>query len=239
MKIAKLIQARSNSSRFPRKHLADLGGKPMIVQIIHKLKRLKGLDVIILSTTKNRTDNELCNVAWKAGATINRGPEFNLLERDQQAVFVHDLDAILTISGDCPFFSNECCQLLIDAVRESFTPSWNYDTVGGFASLTAAWGFVPSITMARIYEKYVNLMKKYEGKYSYEQYWLVGNEEPESFFPYVVDTKAFLAPEVTPMKLSIDWNLERLFWNKVIDWLGYYPETIDDFNKAFGGITEL
>jgi len=41
------------------------------------------------------------------------------------------------------------------------------------------------------------------------------------------------------MKLSIDWRLENLFWNKVIDWLGYFPETVEDFNKAFGGMDTL
>jgi len=30
-----------------------------------------------------------------------------------------------------------------------------------------------------------------------------------------------------------------LIWNKVIDWLGFYPEKIEDFNKAFGGIKKL
>lgn len=238
MTIGAIITARSTSRRFPRKHLADLGGLPMITQIINKLKRLNGLDYIILATTDKNTDDELADIAINSGEYIIRGPEYNLLERDLMAIHKFKLDAVLAISGDCPFVSNECAQILIDSIRAANNPK-QYDTVGGFASLTSAWGFVPSIQMKSWFYKHEILMAKYPRKYSYEQYWLSGKEEPELFRTLEIDTSGMLPVEVTPMKMSIDWNLERLFWNKVIDWLGYYPETIADFNKAFGGITKL
>ena len=237
MTIGAVITARSTSSRFPRKHLADLGGKPMITQIIKKLKKLKGLDYVILSTTDRNSDNELCHIAWAAGAELNRGPEYNLLERDLMAINQFKLDAVLAISGDCPFVSNECAQILIDGLRAEEHPE-DYDTVGGFASLTSAWGFVPAIQMKSWFYKHETLMEEH-GQYSYEQYWLSGNEQPELFRPLVIDTSDMLPVEVTPMKMSIDWNLERLFWNKVIGWLGYYPENLEDFNKAFGEMGSL
>lgn len=238
MRIGTIITARSTSSRFPRKHLADLGGLPMITQIINKLKKLQRLDYVILSTTDNETDFELCCIASAAGALLNRGPEYNLLERDLMAIHKFKLDAVLTISGDCPFVSNECAQILIDGLRAEEHPG-NYDTVGGFPSLTSAWGFVPAIQMKSWFYKHEELMEKYPGKYSYEQYWLAGNEEPMIFNPLVIDTSGMLPVEVTPMKMSIDWNFERLIFNRVIDYLGYYPQTIVDFNKAFGGIESL
>lgn len=238
MKIGAIITARSTSSRYPRKHLGILGGLPMITQIIQKLKRLKGLDKIILSTTTNNTDNELCNVAWQAGATANRGPEFNLLERDQQAIFVHSLDAVLSISGDCPFISNAYTQILIDGIRAEKNLD-EYDVVGGFGNLSPMPGFVTTIALKSAYDKYEYLMDKYWEKYSYEQYWASLIEEPDLIKTLLIDTSHINPPEVTPMKMSIDWRLEMLLWNKVIDWLGFYPETVEDFNKAFGGITEL
>jgi len=237
MTIGAIITARSTSSRYPRKHLGQLGDRTMIEQIIFKLKKLKGLDYIILSTTDKSSDDELCSIASKAGAEINRGPEYNLLERDLMAIHQFNLDAVLAISGDCPFVSNECAQILIDGIRVEKHP-YDYDTVGGFASLTSAWGFVPSIQMSKWFYKHETLMDEHYG-YSYEQYWLSGNERPELFNELVIDTSEMLPVEVTPVKLSIDWNLERLFWNKIIAWLGFYPEKIEDFNKAFRGMTEL
>ncbi len=238
MKIGSIITARSTSSRYPRKHLGQLGGKTMIEQIIGKLRKLYGLDYVILATTDNDADDDLVKVAVDAEADIIRGPEYNLLERDFMAIHKFNLDAVLTISGDCPFVSNKCAQILIDGLRAEENPE-NYDRVGGFSSFTAAWGFVPSIQMKSAYYKYEKLMEKYSGKYSHEQYWLSGKEEPEIFKTLEIDTSMMLPVEVTPMKMSIDWNLERLFWNKVITWLGYYPQTIEDFNKAFEGIKRL
>jgi len=237
MTIGAIITARSTSSRFPRKHLGQLGDKTMIEQIIYKLKKLKGLDYVILSTTDKPSDDELCSIASEAGAEINRGPEYNLLERDLMAIYQFKLDAVLVISGDCPFVSNECAQILIDGLRAEEHPE-KYDIVGGFASLTSAWGFVPSIQMKSWFYKHETLMEEHSG-YSYEQYWLSGAEEPELFKTLEIDTSGMLPVEVTPMKLSVDWELELLMWNVVIKWLGFYPEKIEDFNKAFRGITEL
>lgn len=238
MTIGSIITARSTSNRYPRKHLGQLGDRTMIEQIINKLKKLNGLDYIILATTDKDTDDELSDVAMDAGAYVVRGPEYNLLERDLMAIHQFELDAVLTISGDCPFVSNECAQILINAVRAEPHPE-DYDTVGGFASLTSAWGFVPGIQMRSAFYKYEDLMEKYPGKYSFEQYWISAKEEPEIFKALEIDTSEMLPVEVTPVKLSIDWNLERLFWNKVISWLGYYPERIEDFNKAFSGMESL
>ena len=238
MKIGAIITARSTSSRYPRKQLAMLGGLPMISQIIKKLEYLKDLDQIILSTTTNQEDDELCAVAWKAGATINRGPEHNLLERDMQAIFVHDLDAVLPIFGDSPFVSNAYAQILIDALRAEPNPE-QYDFIIGLKKLCNMPGFGASIKMKSAFEKDEMLMHKYRDQYSYEQYWIAEREEPELFKSLEIDTSHISPLGVTPMKLCIDWKLENLFWNKVIAWLGYYPETVDDFNKAFSGMTEL
>jgi len=238
MRIGAVITARSTSSRYPRKHLGMLGGLTLIEQIIKKLQYLENLDQIILSTTTNQTDDELCKVAYEAGAEISRGPEHNLLERDWIAINNFKLDAVLVISGDCPFVSNEYSQVLIDGLLAEPHPE-NYDTVGGFGNLAPMPGFVAGIKMKSGFEKDEILMSKYGENYSYEQYWIAEKEEPELFRPLIIDTSHIVAPEVTPMKMSIDWNLERLFWNKVIDWLGYYPEKVEDFNKAFGGMTEL
>jgi len=238
MRIGAVITARSTSSRYPRKQLGMLGGLPMISQIIKKLEYLENLDQIILSTTTNHTDDELCKVAYAAGAEINRGPEHNLLERDFMAINDFKLDAVVPIFGDSPFVSNAFIQVLIDALRAEPNPE-QYDFIEGMKKLCNMPGFGASIKMKSAFEKSEMLMHKYPGKYSYEQYWIAQGEEPELFKTLEIDTSHISPPGVTPMKLSIDWRLENLFWNKVIAWLGYYPETVEDFNKAFGGMDTL
>lgn len=205
----------------------------MIVQIIEKLNRMKNLDCIILSTTTNDTDDELAAIAERAGALIIKGPEHNLLERDNLAIHIHNLDYVIPVSGDCPFLSNEVMQLLIDNVEEGYD---FFSPVGTYCSIP---GFFSTAFNVRVMKKYERLMESYREKYSYEQYWLSGNESPSLFETKQIDTSHIAQKEITPMKLSIDWNFERLIFNKVIEWLGYYPETIEDFNKAYRGIEEL
>jgi len=237
MRIGAVITARSSSHRYPRKHLGILGGKPMIVQEIEKLKRLKNLDDVILSTTDKDTDNKLVQVAIGVEAKITRGDEYNLLERDFQTMEEHGLDAMLRISGDCPFVSNEIAQALIDGLRAETEPDL-FDQVGCSVGHPMASGYETNIMLFSAFKKYERMMNCYKG-YSYEQYWLVAKEEPNAIKNLPIDTSHILVPTITPMKLSIDWELERLIFNKIIDWLGYYPEKIEDFNKAFGGIKEL
>jgi len=238
MKIGAIITARSNSARYPRKHLGILGGKPMIVQIIDKLNQLENLDQVILSTTTNPEDDDLCDIAHNSGADLNRGSEHNLLERDLQAIDTFKLDAVLVVSGDWPFISNAGSQLLIDGYRATDNPE-QYTTVNGSESLSEMTGFLGHICTKKYYEIFKKLIKKYEHKYSYEQYWQADVEEPELFKILNIDTSSIMDPTITPMNMTIDWNLQRLFFNKIIDYLGFYPETIADFNRAYGGIREL
>ena len=57
-----IIQARMNSLRFPNKSICDLGGAPMIVRILQRVKKAKKIKKIILATTKRKDDNILVNI---------------------------------------------------------------------------------------------------------------------------------------------------------------------------------
>ena len=57
------VEARMTSSRLPGKMLKDVGGKPVIIHVLDRLKQAKTLDDIILATTSNRTDDDLASLA--------------------------------------------------------------------------------------------------------------------------------------------------------------------------------
>ena len=54
-----LVQARTNSKRFPRKVLHEIQGKPLILHVIEKLKKSNFKNEIVVSTSINKSDNEL------------------------------------------------------------------------------------------------------------------------------------------------------------------------------------
>ena len=58
-----IIQARMNSSRFPNKVISDICGTPLIERIFQRVKRVKGIEKIILATTKSKDDDILIKIA--------------------------------------------------------------------------------------------------------------------------------------------------------------------------------
>ena len=54
-----IIQARMGSTRLPGKSTLNLGGKPLIGWVIHRLKKTSQVDKIVLSTTTKTEDDIL------------------------------------------------------------------------------------------------------------------------------------------------------------------------------------
>ena len=102
MKLVSIIQARMNSSRLPGKVLMKVDGKPMIGYLTERLKKIKKIEQIIISTTKNKKDNPLVSYCKKNNLSYFRGSEKNVLERVYQTAKYYKADIILFITGDCP-----------------------------------------------------------------------------------------------------------------------------------------
>ena len=59
MKISCIIQARMNSKRFPGKIMKEVNNQLMIDYLVNRIKKVKLVKEIIISTTKNYKDNKL------------------------------------------------------------------------------------------------------------------------------------------------------------------------------------
>ena len=229
MKIIAMITARSTSSRFPRKHLAILDGSPMISHIIENIKCLRGIDDIVLATTMNSEDDDLADLVKQQNCDVVRGSENDLVERHGRVLLDFNPDAVLDISGDCPFMDIKAVQAVIDSVKSH--PF--YDSYGMSGPYARVPEMLAGVKSASWYLKAFEIYAKHTEFCSADQYWLATIKEPNCMSAYTVDGSAFLNKTVTPMKMSIDWRLELNFWNIVIEHLGYYPTSADDFNKAF------
>tara|TARA_R110002110_G_scaffold415612_3_gene651853 strand:- start:44751 stop:45545 length:795 start_codon:yes stop_codon:yes gene_type:complete len=98
-----VIQARTGSTRFPGKVLADLHGQPMILREVERLRCTAGIDTIIVATTDSPADDALAAcIADAEGVELFRGPEADVLARFAGAAAAFDLDIIGRVTGDCP-----------------------------------------------------------------------------------------------------------------------------------------
>ncbi len=128
MKIVATIEARLNSKRLPKKHLYKINEKLIINLLIERLKKIKNLSKIIISTTNNKTDDELVKIAKKNRIGFYRGSEENVLERVTKSAKKYSADAILQISGDCPLIDYSLVNHQIEMFKinnpDVSTPYW-------------------------------------------------------------------------------------------------------------------
>jgi glutamate-1-semialdehyde 2,1-aminomutase len=102
MRTVAVIQARCGSTRFPRKVLATLQGRPMLEHIIERVSRAALVDRTVVATTDAAGDDEVAALAAAAGAGVTRGSEHDVLSRYVLAAREHEAGVIVRITADCP-----------------------------------------------------------------------------------------------------------------------------------------
>ena len=98
-----IVGARIGSTRLPGKALLQIGGYPMIIFLLERIRATQSVNKIIFATTTLSEDNELAQVVKDAGFTVFRGSNQNVVERYIDAAQEYNLDYVIRITGDCPF----------------------------------------------------------------------------------------------------------------------------------------
>jgi spore coat polysaccharide biosynthesis protein SpsF len=116
MRIGAIIQARTSSTRLPRKVLKELpynSGIMVLEQVIKRLKKSDIIDEIIVATTTDEADEVIVTVAENNSVKSFRGNKNNVLERYYMAAIENDLDVIVRITSDCPCIDPQIVDLTI------------------------------------------------------------------------------------------------------------------------------
>jgi len=116
MKIGAVIQARTSSTRLPRKILKDLpygSGITVLQQVINRLKKSRKLDDIIVATTIDKADEEIVRLSKKEKVKWFQGSMNDVLERYYLAAKENNLDIVVRITSDCPCIDFEVVDFLI------------------------------------------------------------------------------------------------------------------------------
>lgn len=116
MKTGIIIQARMTSTRLPGKVMLELCGRPVLKQLIERLKHAENQIPIIIATTDNETDNVIADFAVKELLGLFRGSEEDVLSRYYLAAKNYDLDTVVRITSDCPLYD----PFVLDEMLELF-----------------------------------------------------------------------------------------------------------------------
>jgi spore coat polysaccharide biosynthesis protein SpsF len=108
-----VIQARLGSTRFPSKMLATLGGCFIVEWVIHRVKKSRLVDGVILAIPDTDPNLILESIGNKLGVDVCRGSEADVLERFQKAITKFEIDNVVRVCADNPFIdANEVDRLI-------------------------------------------------------------------------------------------------------------------------------
>ncbi len=97
---AVVVQARNGSSRYPRKMLHSMLGRPALEWVLERCEKI-AIDQRILATSEEKEDDPLAELAQKRGWQVVRGNVEDVLSRFAKAVRAYRLEAVVRITGDC------------------------------------------------------------------------------------------------------------------------------------------
>jgi spore coat polysaccharide biosynthesis protein SpsF (cytidylyltransferase family) len=100
MKGAIFVTVRSKSSRLPNKAILEIKSKPTIQHVIERAKRSTLADIVVVCTTDQPEDDQICKLAELCGVAIFRGSERDKLARWLGAARQYKVDYFVTADGD-------------------------------------------------------------------------------------------------------------------------------------------
>lgn len=114
-RIVAVIPARYQSSRFPGKPLSLIAGKIMIQWVYEQVKKVAGMDEVIVATDDERIYNE---VRQFQGIAVMTGECNCGTERVYKAIQGYQCDIVINVQGDEPLIKPEMINELIDVFSD-------------------------------------------------------------------------------------------------------------------------
>jgi len=97
-----ILQARTSSTRLPKKILKPLMDEPMLSRQIERIKRSKKIFRLVVATSKDPSDDSIQSLCQRMDVGCFRGQLSDVLERFYQAAHPLRPDHIVRLTGDCP-----------------------------------------------------------------------------------------------------------------------------------------
>ena len=140
-----IVQARSSSSRLPGKVLMDIGGQPMLLRQIARLKEGLGELPIVVATSTESSDDSIEELCQNNNIHCYRGSLDDVMFRFIQCAIEYKFDYVVRVGGDDPLIDPNCCSTLIsmhqnklyDFMYASNREGWPYGCAAELISIDA------------------------------------------------------------------------------------------------------
>lgn len=239
-----IIQARTGSSRLPRKVMLPLVGEPLILRMFERVSFAKLATKIVVAIPDDRSDDKLYTFLKQKNIETFRGSTFDLLDRHYQAAKINNASIVVKIPSDCPLIDPQ----IIDGVIGYYLKyEGSYDFVSNLHPPTFPDGNDIEIMSFKTLENaWVNAKKDFEREHTTPFIW----ENPHKFRIGNVVWKSGLDYSMTH-RFTIDYpedykfikiiydnlykNNPKFNLDDILDLLQRMPE-IKKINEKFAGV---
>ncbi|WP_423751534.1 cytidylyltransferase domain-containing protein [Salinirarus marinus] len=112
-KVVVVIQARMGSTRLPGKVMLPLAGDHVLTHDIRRASAAETVDEVVVATSTKKADDIVARYGDRAGATVSRGSETNVLDRMFEGATAADADVVVRITADCPLLDPETVDTVV------------------------------------------------------------------------------------------------------------------------------
>jgi spore coat polysaccharide biosynthesis protein SpsF len=113
------LQARMGSTRLPGKVLLRIRGQTVLERAVRRLREARCVDEVVVLTTTRDEDDDVVQEAFRLGAWVHRGPEFDVLKRFQQASERFHPEIIIRATADNPLIDIGSTDRIVRALCSS------------------------------------------------------------------------------------------------------------------------
>ncbi len=153
-----IIQARSNSKRFKNKVLHLIYGIPIIQHVVNRIKKSKKVTKLIVSSSKNKSDDNLIDYLKKNEIKFFRGDLENVAMRLYETAKKNKAKFFVRISGDSPLIDSK----LVDKAIRISQKEKKYDIITNVFPRTFPKGQSVEVIKTSIIKKYFKKFSKHD-----------------------------------------------------------------------------
>jgi len=113
-----IIQGRMSSSRLPGKILMDIGGEPMLIRVVGRVRHAQSIDQVVVASTSDPSDDPVETLCKARGIPIYRGSLFDVLDRFYYAAALFKAETVVRVTADCPLIDPGEIDHVVNAFNE-------------------------------------------------------------------------------------------------------------------------
>jgi spore coat polysaccharide biosynthesis protein SpsF len=107
------------STRLPGKVLMDLAGETVLARVVHRLRRARLVNELLVATTDRAADNPIVRECRACSVPVSRGDQDDVLDRYFRAAQQAKAEVVVRITSDCPLIDPEITDKTIAAFLEA------------------------------------------------------------------------------------------------------------------------